>query len=146
MANSQQTKRELVKAQLMQYLDAAAEYQYYLNCLAELEKLQAKVPQNGNIDILPGGPTNIETPALFMERIRLTKLRVTESRERVRQKMNQVDTLISSIPDARARVVLRQRYIDGEKWETIAEKNRKSRQWAVSIHKKALDYICACEK
>ena len=48
---------------------------------------------------------------------------------------------IERVPDARMRLLLEMRYLNGYKWEYIAQKLEMSAQWTYTLHGRALEHV-----
>ena len=57
------------------------------------------------------------------------------------EKLEEISDVISSVPDAQQRKILRQHYIEGMRIGEIARMSYRDYSWIAKIHKKALDSI-----
>ena len=70
--------------------------------------------------------------------------RLGEKQTEANQIRHRLEDVISSVPDGRLRLLLEYRYIDGMKWEQIAEKMGLEGRWVYELHGRALSAITAC--
>lgn len=88
----------------------------------------------------PGGGQSEGFPAC-VERMAELQAELAAALTQALELRREVAAAISALPDARARLLLRLRYIDGLTWERVAEKLGISYQWACALHAKAIEKL-----
>lgn len=62
-------------------------------------------------------------------------------RDRLIGERDAIEHAIETLSDSRQRTVLRLRYLDGLKWEEVAERMCYCLQWVFKLHRKALEQL-----
>lgn len=134
--------------ELLKQYDALKKEQEYLRRqirrirseISELKETRVSDTVTGSRDDLTIGPIKVEglaTRAYNGAKVRLKaqEKRYADSLKKADGILLEIEEGIDSIPDARIRMILRLRYLDGKKWETVSGFFGMSPDWA----RKAVD-------
>lgn len=112
----------MTKDELMQYKHRAKEI---LNLKEQISRLEAvceyKSPNHSGMPKAKGGSADLLD-------------RLIDMKKELAQKQWEVEEFISCICDSRVRLIYRYRYIDGLKWDDIADKMCYSRIQVIRLH------------
>lgn len=86
----------------------------------------------------PGGGENGSRVERPMDKITEIEAQITREIEELCNVRQKIKEILAQLEDENLRLLMEYRYIDGLTWEQIAEKMDCSRQWATSLHGKAL--------
>ena len=124
---------------LSRYLDAREEWEYWRDRLNDLKGYETKITPSMNG--MPGGTPDGSKTEVLVEEYEEAREQEAATREAMNKAREYVAAAIQTVEVAAQRILLRRRYIDGMKWERLAEASGKSRQWATVTHGVALANI-----
>ena len=125
------------KAWLKRYRQALAEEAMLA---AELEQLRAEAERvTPVLTGMPGGGTNVNQIPQAVERIVQVQEQLNEQMEQAALIRKEIAEMIEQIRPARAREILRRRYILGQRWERISEEMYMDRSWMLRLHRRIIE-------
>ena len=124
------------KEYLQQYRAADRAINAKLDYIHHLRQIQMKVTQVMVPDKIQtaGGNRVADITAKIVDLER----EVDQEIDQLQELKKKVEAAIEQVPDARAREILRLRYINGKRWEEIAVELNFNYRWVLRLHSEAL--------
>lgn len=126
-----------VKAILKSYIPAL---RYCEKCFRELDAARDVSVRSPKMDGMPrtSSPHGLDLQVAKTDAI---QRRAEKERERVLQVREEIEIMIESLEDYEQRFVIKQRYIYGESWESIANEANMSKRTVYYVHGRALNEL-----
>lgn len=123
-----------VKEYLGQYIKAQ---KYAQECIDRLDAALCIGPKSSVIDGMPKSAPEGDLSDI-VAKIDSIRRKADAARKRALDLMDEISDVIEAVPNQEDRVLLRQRYIYGLKWEEVAQKMHYSLQSVYRLHWRAL--------
>ncbi len=128
------------KEYLQQYRNAEDDINIKLDQIHQFRELATKTTQTLTEDNVQSSGSEDKVSAIVSKIVDMER-EVDAEIDELHDIKNQVEGVISAVPNAKQRAVLTRRYINGYTWERIAVDLDISYQWVCELHGRALQKI-----
>ena len=131
----------ITKLELQKYLQIDAQIdELILERCALMDRATKITPALNGMPHAPGVSDKICNAVAVIDSI---DQKIADKMTELREEKERIEMAIANIPDARLRILMRYRYIQGLTWEKIAEKMDIELRWTYYLHNRALEDITA---
>lgn len=123
---------------LRQYQELEEEYQWLKEQKVRWSEIASRITPS--MTGMPKGRAGNKIQTAAVHIADLTD-QIDKNTLKIIEKLEEISDVISSVPDAQQRKILRQHYIEGMRIGEIARISYRDYSWIAKIHKKALDSI-----